>query len=72
MNQRDIDYVPHSRPKQFYIVLPQLRSAVKGNEPPIETNDRKWGFLFAGLFCLAAVMFVLLNEGYLNFLKDVF
>lgn len=28
LSQRSIDYVPHSRGKQFYLVLPQFRSAV--------------------------------------------
>lgn len=29
LTQRDINYVPHSRPKKYVLLLPQLRSGVR-------------------------------------------
>jgi len=29
VTQSSIDYVPHSRDKKYYVILPQLRSAVQ-------------------------------------------
>lgn len=74
LSQKRIDYVPHSRPKQFYVVLPQFRSAVVPDpwSQRLRVKKERFTLLQKQLICLfviAACVFLFgLEFGWIDFL----